>query len=215
MSGYGRGGFGSVTPMARNLIIINVAVFAIMYLSPALRIRIFAGGALFFPGSEHFIFTQFFTYMFLHGGFFHIIFNMFGLWMFGTAIELVWGWKRLLNFYLACGLGGAVCHVLMMYVLIPDQVAMAKDSIPPMVGASGAIYGLLVAYAYLFPNNKLMMIFLPIPIKAKYFVPLMISIDLVAGLTQANTGIAHFGHVGGAIVGLIFCFGGRLKRWIK
>lgn len=212
---YGRGGFGNVTPMARNLILANVVIFVLMLVSPTLHQTIFRYGALFFPGSTYFVFTQFFTYMFLHGGFFHIIFNMLGLWMFGTAIEMVWGWKRFLNFYLACGLGGAVLHVLMMYILIPDTISMSRDLVPPMVGASGAIYGLLVAYAYLFPNNKMMMIFLPIPIKAKYFVPLMIGLDLFLGLSGRQTGIAHFGHVGGALVGLIFCFGGNLKRWMR
>lgn len=212
MSGYGRG-FSNITPMAKNLLIANAVIFVLWFIPPS-RELVERYGYLWFPGSKNFIASQFFTYMFTHGGMFHFLFNMFGLWMFGSAIEMVWGWKRFLNFYIICGLGAAVCHIGMTYVLEPEMVANFRDQIR-MTGASGAIYGLLVAYAYLFPNNKLMMIFFPVPIKAKYFVPLMIAIDLVAGFSGRHTGVAHFGHVGGAIAGLILCFGGRLRRWMK
>ena len=216
MSSFRSSGFGNITPMVKNLLIANVAVFILQAISPTLNEIITRYGALYFPGSRNFIAYQFFTYMFLHANLFHILFNMIGLWMFGSAIEMVWGWKRFINYYLACGLGGAVLHTLVNYIQFQDYIHITanRDSIGYMVGASGAIYGLLVAYAYLFPNNRLMMIFLPIPIKAKYFVPLLITIDLIAGLSGGSP-IAHFAHIGGAIVGLIFCFGGRLRRWKK
>ncbi len=212
MSYYRPSGFGNITPMVKNLLIINVVVFALMYLIPNLGDTIYTYGALHFPGTKHFVFTQFVTHMFLHGGFFHILFNMFGLWMFGTAIERVWGWKRFLNYYLACGLGSAVLHVLVMYLPLEMN---ADRELSAALGASGAIYGLLVAFGYLYPNN-IVNVYFVIPIKAKYFVTLLIAIDLFAGFTNSgNSHVAHFGHIGGAITGLIICFGGNLRRWMK
>lgn len=201
----------AITPMVKNLLIINIAVYVVAMLVPGLGNYILAYGALHFPGTEYFIFTQFITYMFLHGPIFHILFNMLGLYMFGTAIERVWGWKRFINYYLACGLGAAVFHILIMYLPLEMN---AHREYATMVGASGAIYGLLVAFGYLYPNNKVYVYFL-IPIKAKYLVALLIVGDLLFGFSGGGSNIAHFAHVGGAITGLIFCFGGNLKRWLK
>ena len=212
MNNYRPEGPQRITPMVKNLLIINIALFVIqLFVPPAARI-IERYGVLYFPGNENFIFTQFISYMFLHASFFHIFFNMFGLFMFGTAIERVWGWKRFLNYYLACGLGAAIFHIFIMY--LPLEMNVGRE-LSKMVGASGAIYGLLVAFGYLYPNNKVYVYFL-IPIKAKYFVALLIAIDLFAGFSNSGqSNIAHFAHVGGAITGLIFCFAGNLKRWLK
>lgn len=201
----------ALTPMVKNLLIINVALFVISLVARPVGDIIERYGALYFPGTENFVFTQFVTYMFLHSrdNFFHIIFNMFGLYMFGTAIERVWGWKRFINFYLACGLGAAVFHILIMY--LPLEMNIGRE-MSRMVGASGAIYGLLVAFGFLYPNNKVYIYFM-IPIKAKYFVALLIAGDILFGFTgggQSHT--AHFAHVGGAITGLAYLFGSKLKR---
>lgn len=209
----------AITPMVKNLLIINVVVYAIQFFIPNsfdsrgndLGDIVDWYGALHFPGTENFIFTQFVSYMFLHGPIFHIVFNMLALYMFGTAIERVWGWKRFINYYLACGLGAAVFNVLFMY--LPLDINANRETIR-MVGASGAIYGLLVAFAYLYPNNKVYVYFL-IPIKAKYLVALLIVGDLLFGFSGTRSNIAHFAHVGGAITGLIYCFGGNLKRWLR
>ncbi len=201
----------ALTPMVKNLLIANVALFVIGLVARPVGEVIERYGALYFPGTGNFVFTQFITYMFLHSrdNFFHIVFNMFGLYMFGTAIERVWGWKRFLNFYLACGLGAAVFHILIMY--LPLEMNAGRE-FSRMVGASGAIYGLLVAFGFLYPNNKVYIYFL-IPLKAKYFVALLIAGDLLFGFTgggQSNT--AHFAHIGGAITGLAFLFASKLKR---
>ncbi len=199
----------ALTPMVKNLLIINVVLFVLKLLSPQIGALIDQYGALYFPGTQNFVFTQFITYMFLHGSIFHIFFNMFGLYMFGTAIERVWGWKRFINFYLACGLGAAVFHILIMY--LPLEMNAHKEY-SMMVGASGAIYGLLVAFGFLYPNNKVYIYFM-IPIKAKYFVALLIGVDVLFGFSGGGRdNVAHFAHIGGAITGLAYLFGSKLKR---
>jgi membrane associated rhomboid family serine protease len=168
--------------------------------------------------------------MFMHGSPSHILFNMFGLWMFGSPLEQMWGRQKFLFFYISCGLGAALLQMLVYYSQIQNlyqvielnnlslsdpqlilnymserdysNAITAFNSV--MVGASGAIYGVLVAFAFSFPNSKLMLLFLPFPIKAKFFVPLLILIDLFFGISSFSVGpIAHFAHVGGAIIGLI------------
>jgi|688.fasta_scaffold563718_2 membrane associated rhomboid family serine protease len=209
MSYYRPEGPQALTPMVKNLLIINVVLFVIKFIAPPIGNIIDSYGALHFPGTPFFVFTQFVTYMFLHGSFFHILFNMFGLYMFGTAIERVWGWKRFLNYYLACGLGAAVFHVLIMY--LPLEMNAARE-MSVMVGASGAIYGLLVAFGFMYPNNKIYVYFM-IPIKAKYFVVLLIAVDLLFGFSGGGRGnVAHFAHVGGAVTGILFLLGNKLRR---
>ena len=128
---------------------------------------------------------------------------MIALWSFGRVLERVWGNRRFLLFYLVCGIGAAVISMLVDNLILHTQINGA------MVGASGAIYGILVAFALLFPNFKIMLIFLPVPIAAKYFVPVLLLIDLTAGFTGVSIfgqNIAHFAHVGGAIVGAVLVF---------
>ncbi|MGB0255429.1 MAG: rhomboid family intramembrane serine protease, partial [Flavobacteriaceae bacterium] len=152
----------------------------------------------------------------------HILFNMFGLWMFGSPLAQMWGKQKFLFFYLSTGLGAALLQILVYHLQIQgwvdDLVAQgyALDEIyrslqqsqslfnVTMVGASGALYGVLVAFAFMFPNAELMLIFLPIPIKAKYFVPLVLLMDLFFGFSSYSMGpIAHFAHVGGAVTGFL------------
>ncbi len=137
---------------------------------------------------------QLITYMFLHGGFFHLLLNMFALWMFGAELENTWGQKRFLTYYFVCGVGAGLCNLL---------VAPLFTSVGPTVGASGAIYGILVAFGYLFPNRNIYIYGL-IPIKAKYLVVIYMLIELFSAVGGTNSGIAHMAHLGGGVVGLIY-----------
>ncbi|HMG69198.1 MAG TPA: rhomboid family intramembrane serine protease [Chitinophagaceae bacterium] len=163
---------------------------------------------------------QVFTHMFSHSPttFAHILFNMFALWMFGRVLENVWGPKRFLLFYLACGVGAAALHLTMQYFrcdqLLQDIVAgnpvtqeRIFGAISPALGASGAIMGLFAAFAYLFPNTELLFLFIPFPIKAKWMVLAMVGLDLFGGFSNSSgDNVAHFAHLGGAITGFIIVF---------
>jgi membrane associated rhomboid family serine protease len=137
---------------------------------------------------------QIFTHMFTHAGFAHIFFNMFTLWMFGRILESVWGPKKFLIFYFTCGLGAAAVHLAVQYLTGGYSFA---------VGASGAVMGVMVGFAYLFPNTELMLLFPPIPIKAKWLIIMLIAFDLFGGLGRTGSGIAHWAHIGGAATGFI------------
>lgn len=217
----------SIPETIKQLIIINVIFYFGSQFIGNLGYDILA---LHYYENEKFLISQFITHMFMHGSPSHILFNMFGLWMFGSPLEQMWGRQKFLFFYISCGLGAALLQMLVYYSQIQNlyqvielnnlslsdpqlilnfmserdysNAITAFNSI--MVGASGAIYGVLVAFAFSFPNSKLMLLFLPFPIKAKFFVPLLILIDLFFGISSFSVGpIAHFAHVGGAIIGLI------------
>ena len=160
----------------------------------------FAGGI---PG---FAFWQVLTYGFLHGGLLHLFVNMFALWMFGTALERFWGSRPFLTFYLVCLIGAGLIQ------LIVATMAVGQGSVYPTVGASGAVFGILLGFAMMFPNQPLMLIFLPVPIKAKYFVILYGGFELYAGVTGSMSGVAHFAHLGGMAFGwlVITYWRGRL-----
>lgn len=186
------------TPVVLNLIIINALVFLAQMVfdgsNPAtiLDQKITGKIALYPYQTPYFEPYQLVTHMFAHGGFPHLLFNMFGLWMFGPLLEKVWGPKRFFIFYFACGLAAAAAHLLL-------QNAVA-------VGASGAIMGVFGAFAYLFPNTQMIIFPIPVPIKAKYAVALMAAIDLFGGVYSAGSNIAHFAHLGGLVMGLILVF---------
>jgi membrane associated rhomboid family serine protease len=180
-----------IPPVTKNLLIINVIMFIFSLLKPAWAPWLY----LFPPDSAFFRPYQIVTYMFMHGGFMHILFNMYALFLFGVIVEAAWGPKKFLAFYLICGLGAAVANMLMeLYFL---------HSGSPMLGASGAIYGVLIAFAFLYPNERLMLLFPPIPIRAKYLVIGFIGLDLFSGLTGSTDGVAHFAHLGGALTATI------------
>ena len=181
--------FQRTTPVVMNLIIINSLVFFILIMFDGTDEKITRLIALFPFGTEYFKPYQLVTHMFAHGGFFHLLFNMFVLWMFGSMLERVWGPKRFFIFYFACGLAAGVAHLLLEY--------------SPAVGASGAIMGLFAAFAYLFPNTELIIFPIPVPIKAKYAVAIMAAIDLFGGVYPAGSNIAHFAHLGGLVMGFI------------
>jgi membrane associated rhomboid family serine protease len=217
----------SIPETIKQLIIINVIFYFGSQFIGNLGYDILA---LHYYENEKFLISQFITHMFMHGSPSHILFNMFGLWMFGSPLEQMWGRQKFLFFYISCGLGAALLQMLVYYSQIQNlyqvielnnlslsdpqlilnfmserdysNAITAFNSV--MVGASGAIYGVLVAFAFSFPNSKLMLLFLPFPIKAKFFVPLLILIDLFFGISSFSVGpIAHFAHVGGAFIGLI------------
>ena len=191
---YGRS--QRITPIVLNLIIINVLVFIIQSMfdgKPSeniLDLKVTREIALYPYNTEFFKPYQIVTHMFAHGGFFHILLNMYALWMFGTVLEKVWGPKRFLIFYLACGLAAGVAQMFL--------------SNAPAIGASGAIMGLLAAFGYLFPNTQFCIIPIPVPVKAKYLVMIVAALDLFGEFQSGGPdNIAHFAHLGGLVMGLL------------
>jgi membrane associated rhomboid family serine protease len=256
-----------ISPVVKNLLIINVLMFVATYLfGSQFRFDLTRYLALYYPGSEYFRPYQFITHMFMHAGAAHIFFNMYALWMFGTAVENAWGGKRFLFYYLFCGLGAAALHTLVNYLIFSgmaaDITAFTNSPSPeifkqfveahkdyfnqnvynflnqwslspgdseyaatalehmrqvyqatidiPTVGASGAIFGILLVFGMMYPNAQLMFIFLPIPIKAKWMVIGYGALELVLGVLQPGSSIAHFAHLGGMLFGFIL-----IKYWTR
>ena len=198
-----------MTPVVKQLLIINVIVFGLSQVMS----QNYQYLSLFYFESEYFRFWQPLTHMFMHGNLMHILFNMFALVSFGSALEHFWGGKRFLIFYIACGLGAAILHTAINYYnihYIPGKEGLINV---PAVGASGAIYGLLVAFAMMFPMAELMMMFIPVPIKAKYFVPMLVLLDLYSGVFSGGGNIAHFAHVGGAVTGFVLMYLWKNSRY--
>ena len=214
---YSPTGFSFLPVVVKNLLIINFIMFlADIALA---RFGIDLNGALglhFFMASD-FQPYQLLTYMFMHGNFSHLFFNMFALWMFGNTLENIWGWKRFLIYYLLCGVGAGLIQEGVQYIEYVtslsqyETVNMGGGHIVPMsqylnymttVGASGAIYGLLVAFGMMFPNSMIYLYFF-VPIKAKWFVIGYAVIELLNGLGASGDQVAHFAHLGGMLVGLI------------
>lgn len=187
--------FSIFPPAVKHLLIINLLAFVALN-TPMIGQALFEYGALWPIGSGRFDVWQLVTYMFLHAGFGHIFFNLFALWMFGQAIENYWGTNRFTVYYFLTGIGAALLHMLI------------GGGGAPTLGASGAVYGILLAFGMMFPERPIMLLFPPIPIKAKYFVAIFGIIELVSGLTRANSGVAHFAHLGGMLVGFIL-----IKYW--
>ena len=229
------------TDAIKHLIIINVIVFIAPQLMQTDYTNILA---LHFPKNEHFGFWQYATHLFMHGGFAHILFNMYGLWAFGTPLEQMWGKNKFIFFYFSSGIGAGLIYTLVNYYQFnsiyelfiqagltdSEVIAILKEGSTndlrvlgaisqeqfneifalyntPAVGASGAVYGVLVAFGMYFKDAKLALIFFPVPIAAKYFIPIMILGDLFFGMTKYSVGnIAHFAHIGGALIGFIIAF---------
>jgi membrane associated rhomboid family serine protease len=197
MSNYyrpGGVGFSFFPPVIKNLLIINAAVFFLMYfLGDQGRYTVERWLALM-PLGMGFYVWQLITYQFLHAGFFHIFFNMFMLWMFGMEIEQEWGSKKFLLYYLTAGVGAGLLHMLMTPVLGQPPA--------PTVGASGSIYGVLLAFALMFPDRPIYLWFL-IPIKAKYLIGFFMILEILA-IDSAHSNVAHLAHIGGALVGFLW-----------
>jgi membrane associated rhomboid family serine protease len=233
-----------ITDAVKHLLILNVIVFIGTYAIGNQEL-FYEWFALFFPKNAAFHPWQILTHMFMHGNLMHILFNMFALWMFGTAVEQIFGMKKFLIFYLLSGFGAALIQIAFLYyqfnsgltqlidagISQTEVLSVLKDGkydtrwltilgdsfksfmgaySSPMVGASGAIFGVLVAFGMLFPESKLMLIFLPIPIKAKYFIPAIIALDLFSALSDKSifspSNTAYMAHVGGALTGFLLMY---------
>lgn len=178
-----------LSPVTRALLLINVAIF---FLLPLIGGSIASAFALW-PLGQNFLPWQVVTYAFLHGSFAHLFFNMLGLWMFGSELERVWGEKRFLLFYAASVLAAAATQLI---------VTAAMGTEYPTVGASGGLFGLLLAFAMMFPNRTILLFFV-IPMKARYLVALYGLLELYQGVYVMNSGVAHFAHLGGMVGGLL------------
>lgn len=234
------GPFGGIPLVVKNLLIINaLALLAGFVFQSSLGLDLNRILGLYYFQSDFFKPYQIVTHMFMHGGLFHLFFNMFALFMFGRVLESVWGSKRFFIYYFFTGLGAAALHTLVNFIevqsllakLTPEQIEIVKNQGPelwasgrnyldesmaaynralniPTVGASGAVFGVLLAFGMLFPNTQLMLIFPPIPMKAKYFVIIYGALELYLGFANHGGNIAHFAHLGGMLFGFIL-----IKYW--
>lgn len=206
------GSFTLIPHVIKNIIILNALMFLITIIGEAASVPVYDYLALHSTQSDLFQPYQIVTHMFMHGGFLHLFFNMYALMAIGAPLEHRWGEQRFLFFYLFSGLGGAFLQLVTNYIelqkiqtTVPPEYYTAMTNIH-MVGASGAIMGVLIAFGMMFPNQILVLLFPPIPMKAKYFVLLMIGIDLYLGIGKASTGVAHFAHLGGALFGFLLIY---------
>jgi len=229
-------------PAVKNIIYINILMLLANYASIAIfNVDLNRILGIYFPASDQFRPIQILTHMFMHGGIWHLFFNMLALYMFGQILEQVWGSKRFLIYYFVSGLGAMATHMLVMEIqyrqvmnyIAPEQLQEVLDDgytytlqlkaytdpvmrklqyilYTPTVGASGAIYGVLLAFGMLFPNTPLLLLFPPIPIRAKYFVLLYGGLELYLAITQPGSSVAHAAHLGGMIFGFIL-----IKVWKK
>jgi len=212
-----RGFLSSAPKVTRTIIIINIFFYIATMINKNAMIENFA---LFYPTSHFFRFWQPLTHMFMHGGFFHVLINMYMLYMFGSVVENIIGTKKFLLFYFICGFGAAALHTGVEYLQLQsymegaalgNQMSLRQISlmkVTPTVGASGAIYGILIAYAMLFPQSRMTLLFPPITLSAKSMTLLFIGIELLTGLSGSGGNIAHFAHLGGALFGFLL-----IKYW--
>jgi len=221
MKEFRPGGFQILPPVIKNLLIINVLIFlAQSTLGPMFEEKTLNLFALHDIHSVYFRPHQLVTYMFLHAGWEHILFNMFALWMFGAQLENYWGAKRFLTFYMVSGIGAAVAHLAVLYTEMRPVMEQFQFLSPQeqqellyspqfrineaTLGASGAVFGCLAAFGYLFPNSEMIIIPIPFPIKAKWLVLGYAALELVSGIRgSAGDNVAHWAHLGGGLVGLL------------
>ncbi len=222
---FGRGAFAT-PPITLNLIIANFVVWlacAILPIGDAIR----EYGMLYWVGSEKFHLYQFFTYMFLHADFQHMFFNMFSLWMFGRTLEIDLGPKKFLTYFFVCGVGAALLHTGVAAIewlnikshIAAEAAAMGVSAAQlankiftnhAMLGASGAVMGVVMSFGVLHPNAMVMLMFPPIPMKAKWFVVVFLVIEFSAGVVGVSDSVAHFAHLGGMLWGWLL-----LRYWKK
>lgn len=198
----------NIPVVTRNLLYVNVIMYVATLINEDFMVRTFA---MFYPASPFFRWWQPLTHMFMHGGLWHILFNMYSLVMFGMVVERALGTRKYLLFYFITGLGAVALHTAVEWLEITflgGNLATAFYS--PMVGASGAIYGVLVAFAMIYPQARLTLIFPPVTLDAKWWVIIFIGIELLTGITGTAIGIAHFAHLGGALFGWLL-----IKYWRK
>ena len=215
----------NIPTMTKNLLIVNFLTFVATWVLQLRGVDLTNLLGLHFFLASDFNFYQFFTYMFLHGGFTHIFFNMFALWMFGSVIERVWGPKKFIFYYICCGIGAGIVQELVQYVNYSIEglaayqyvnaggVQMTTDAYINLwttIGASGAVYAILLAFGMIFPNERLFIIPFPFPIKAKWLVAGYIVIELVSAMSGPGDGVAHMAHLGGMLFGFLL-----IRYWQK
>lgn len=193
-------GGGSITPAVKGLLITNVGVFLFQHLQPQI---VFIFGLLPYLVWGKLFIWQLFTYQFLHGGIFHLLFNMLALWMFGCDLERRWGTQFFLRYYFVSVVGGAILNT----VFLPGQTV-------PSIGASAGIYGILLAYGLLYPDRTVYFYFL-FPVKMKHFVFIIGAIALYSSMTTTHSGIAHLAHLGGMVFGYIYLRWGNPWVWAR
>ena len=213
--------------VTKNLLAINALLFLATWVADTKGVDLNSILGLHLFLAEDFKPLQIVTYMFMHGDLIHLLFNMFTLFMFGRVLEQVWGAKRFLVFYMATGIGAGLVQEVVQYIYFQtslsmyEGVSLAPGLVIPMaeylnlwitVGASGAIYGILMAFAMTFPNERMFVIPIPFPIKAKYFVLIFGAIELLSGLSpRMGDNVAHFAHLGGMVFGLLLILYWRKK----
>ena len=216
----------NLPPVTKNLLIINILCFFGYQVAKKYGIDLNDMFGLHFFLASDFNLAQLVTYMFMHANFQHIFFNMFAVWMFGRTLEHVLGSKRFLTYYMVCGIGAGLVQELVQYIQYAMELSHYDSvntglSIIPMaeflnmmttVGASGAVYGILLAFGMLFPETKMFVFPLPFPIKAKFFVIGYAVIELFSGFGSPGDGIAHFAHLGGMIFGFLLIMYWRKKN---
>lgn len=236
-----RPSINTIPPVVKNLIIINAIMLFITYILGMRGVDLYKILGLHYFESPDFRPFQLVTHLFMHGDIWHLVFNMFALWMFGRVLESVWGPKRFFIYYFVTGLGAAALHTLVNFIefhylaskMLPETVQMVVSQGTeifnqgknftdpqafklnnilnmPTVGASGAVFGILLGFGMLFPNTQLMLLFPPIPIKAKYFVMGYGAIELFSGIANTGSNIAHFAHLGGMLFGFFM-----IRYWNK
>ena len=206
--------------VTRNILIVNAIFFIATLINENFMVSTFG---LFYPASQYFRWWQPLTHMFMHGGFWHLFFNMYTLFIFGMAVERTIGERKFLIFYFVCGLGAAALHMGVQWLqasallnqmadagtdaalasgsskALAAAKAYAQLKLTPTVGASGAIYGVLLGYAFLYPENRMTLLFPPVTLSAKWMVLIFLGIELLTGVTGTLDGVAHFAHLGGAL----------------
>ena len=196
----------NIPPVTRNLLYVNVILFVATLINPVFMKSTFA---MAFPLATDFRWWQPVTHMFIHDGFFHIFFNMYTLVMFGMVVERVLGTKKFLILYAITGFGAVALHTGVEFIQVQQLIKAYPgtnplyiyNSIPHVLGASGAVYGVLVAFAMLYPQARMTLIFPPVTLDAKWMVIIFIGIELLTGITGTQMGVAHFAHLGGALFG--------------
>jgi membrane associated rhomboid family serine protease len=223
MNGNRQSPFANLTPVVKNLLVLNLICFIpyVVLSNDSYDFYVVKNLGVFYFNSPFFRPWQIISYMFIHGGWEHILFNMFALFSFGPILEYAVGPKKFFNLYFICGIGAVAFQMLVQAVelhsiigsfTIPNDLHISdplivekiKGIYAPVVGASGAIFGVLVAFGMLYPDLELMILFIPVPVKAKYIIPVYIVVEVVLGFGQfGNDNVAHFAHLGGALLGFI------------
>lgn len=194
--------WNSIPVVTRNIVLINVLMFIATLLNQNFMIANFA---MFFPSSPYFRWWQVVTHMFMHGGWWHIFFNMYTFFFFGSVLERSIGTKRFLLFYFVTGLGAVALHTAIQWLMMSmgDASTQMQVLLTPVLGASGAVYGVLIGYALLYPNAEMMLLFPPVRLKAKWMMLIFAGIELVTGVLGTSDGVAHFAHLGGMVFGAL------------